>query len=58
LVAEWVWTGDKLPPKIYDVPKSIDETVAKLKLSSMGLEIDTLTQEQVKYLTSWKEGTV
>ncbi len=58
LVAEWVWKGDKLLPKVYDVPKSIDETVARLKLNGMGIEIDVLTEEQERYLTSWKEGTV
>jgi adenosylhomocysteinase len=40
------------------VPRRIDEAVARLKLEGMGLEIDTLTERQEKYLTSWKEGTV
>jgi adenosylhomocysteinase len=43
--------------KVYDVPVEIDEEVATLKLSSMGIEIDTLTPEQVKYMASWSEGT-
>jgi adenosylhomocysteinase len=43
--------------KVYDVPVEIDEEVASLKLSSMGIEIDTLTPEQVKYMASWSEGT-
>ena len=43
--------------EVYDVPVEIDEEVASLKLSSMGIEIDTLTPEQVKYMASWSEGT-
>ena len=43
--------------EVYDVPLEIDEEVATLKLSSMGIEIDTLTPEQVKYMASWSEGT-
>ncbi len=43
--------------KVYDVPEAIDAEVAALKLSSMGIEIDTLTPEQLKYMTSWSEGT-
>jgi len=43
--------------RVYDVPVEIDEEVASLKLSSMGIEIDTLTPEQVKYMASWSEGT-
>jgi adenosylhomocysteinase len=58
LVAEWVWKSERLPPKVYDVPKSIDETVALLKLNGMGIKIDTLTKEQERYLKSWKEGTI
>ena len=58
LVAEWIWKGEKLEPRVYEVPRRIDEAVARLKLEGMGLEIDTLTERQEKYLTSWKEGTV
>ena len=43
--------------EVYDVPVEIDEEVATLKLSSMGIEIDTLTPAQVKYMASWSEGT-
>ena len=46
-----------LEKKVYDVPLEIDEEVATLKLSSMGVEIDVLTPEQVKYMASWSEGT-
>jgi adenosylhomocysteinase len=47
----------KLEKKVYDVPVDIDEEVATLKLSSMGVEIDTLTPAQIKYMASWSEGT-
>lgn len=47
----------KLVPKVYEVPKEIDQWVASLKLKSMGITIDTLTKEQEKYLASWEEGT-
>jgi len=39
------------------VPKNIDKEVARLKLASMSMNIDTLTPEQIKYLASWQEGT-
>jgi len=47
----------KLKPRVYPVPQEIDKEVARLKLSSMGIDIDTLTPEQEKYLSSWQEGT-
>ncbi|MBW1704935.1 MAG: adenosylhomocysteinase [Deltaproteobacteria bacterium] len=43
--------------KVYPVPSDIDKEIARLKLKSMGIEIDTLTQEQEKYLSSWEMGT-
>ncbi len=43
---------------VYEVPTEIDEEIAALKLASMGIEIDVLTEEQEKYLSSWQEGTV
>jgi adenosylhomocysteinase len=46
-----------LEKKVYDVPEHIDEEVAKLKLASMNITIDTLTPEQLKYMASWSEGT-
>jgi len=58
LVAEWLWKGERMEPKVYDVPTTIDETVALLKLRGMGIEIDSLTKRQEEYLRSWKEGTV
>jgi adenosylhomocysteinase len=39
------------------VPEEIDQRIARLKLRAMGVEIDVLTPEQEKYLTSWEEGT-
>ncbi len=48
---------DKLATEVHTVPAEIDNEVARLKLKSMGIEIDTLTEEQQKYLTSWEEGT-
>lgn len=42
---------------VYGVPHAIDSEVAKLKLSSMGISIDTLTEEQISYLKGWEEGT-
>jgi adenosylhomocysteinase len=47
----------KLEKKVYPVPKDIDKEIARLKLLSMGVEIDTLTAEQAKYLSSWEMGT-
>ena len=47
----------KLESKVHPVPEEIDKQVARLKLDSMGIEIDTLTPEQKRYLTSWQEGT-
>lgn len=47
----------KLEKKVYPVPRDIDKEIARLKLQSMGIEIDTLTPEQEKYLSSWEMGT-
>jgi adenosylhomocysteinase len=46
-----------MQPRVYPVPEAIDKEIARLKLHSMGVRIDTLTPEQVKYLASWEEGT-
>ncbi len=48
---------ERLEPKIYPVPEEIDKQIAQLKLSSMGIDIDSLTPEQKEYLTSWEQGT-
>ena len=50
-------TYKSLKKKVYPVPAEIDKEIARLKLKSMGVEIDTLTQEQEKYLSSWEMGT-
>src|ERR1700716_4246178 len=46
-----------LEKKVYEVPDEIDAEVARLKLRAMDINIDTLTEEQQRYLTSWEEGT-
>ena len=46
-----------LEAKVYGVPQEIDDEVARLKLESLGIAIDTLTEEQERYLSSWDEGT-
>jgi len=58
LCVEYIAKNEKMPPKVYPVPKEIDETVAKLKLSAMKIKIDELTEEQKKYLTTWEMGTI
>ena len=47
----------ELEHKVYPVPAEIDAEIARLKLATMGVEIDQLTEEQAKYLASWDEGT-
>jgi adenosylhomocysteinase len=49
--------ADKLERKVYDVPVEIDREIARLKLHSLGMEIDELTAEQTEYLSSWEQGT-
>jgi adenosylhomocysteinase len=58
LSAEYIIkNGARLEKKVYSVPDEIDREIARLKLQSMGIQVDTLTAEQVKYLHSWEEGT-
>ena len=52
-----VENAGKLENRVYSVPEEIDKEIARLKLDSMKVEIDALTEEQVKYLNSWEEGT-
>ncbi|MBI5528272.1 MAG: adenosylhomocysteinase [Deltaproteobacteria bacterium] len=47
----------KMKPAVYPVPEKLDMQIARLKLRALEIRIDTLTPEQKKYLTSWKEGT-
>ena len=56
LMAEYT-VKNELEVKVHKVPRSIDELVASLKLNSMGINIDKLTQKQKNYLESWDEGT-
>ncbi len=49
--------GKDLKKTVYSVPDEIDKEIARLKLEAMGVAIDTLTDEQVRYLNSWQEGT-
>ena len=58
LGAEWMArNGPSLEKRVYAIPEDIDKEIARLKLNAMGVEIDVLTAEQAKYLTSWEEGT-
>ncbi len=58
LAAEFLWSNrGKLKNKVYSLPKELDEQIAYLKLKADGVNIDTLSKEQKKYLGSWKEGT-
>ena len=52
-----ILNADKLQNQVYEVPPAIDAEIARLKLEAMGISIDVLTPEQVKYLSSWQEGT-
>jgi len=58
LATEWaVKNAGKLEVKVHNVPKDIEDWVSNLKLKSMHIEIDELTEEQKKYLSSWEMGT-
>ena len=50
-------SGAKLEKKVYPVPMEIDQMIARLKLDAMGIKIDSLTEEQRNYLSSWELGT-
>lgn len=49
--------GSELENNVYPVPVEIDRSIAELKLKTMGIEIEQLTEEQIRYLASWREGT-
>jgi len=58
LSAEYIMErGGELERDVYPVPEEIDRNIAKLKLAAMGIKIDRLTKEQLKYLASWEMGT-
>ncbi len=52
-----VRNSGSMRPVVYTIPKEMDDEVARLALGSMGVKIDTLNQDQLEYLQSWKEGT-
>jgi adenosylhomocysteinase len=58
LCSEWMVKNSRgLEKRVYPVPEELDKEIARLKLASMGVEIDRLSAEQERYLTSWQEGT-
>jgi adenosylhomocysteinase len=58
LAAEFIIkNASQLEKRVYSVPAEVDAEIARIKLFAMGIKIDTLTAEQVKYLNSWEEGT-
>ena len=58
LGAEWIAVNHhKLEKQVYEIPHDVDQEIARLKLHAMGIAIDSLTEEQERYLTSWQEGT-
>ncbi|HEX2850878.1 MAG TPA: adenosylhomocysteinase [Acidimicrobiales bacterium] len=58
LAAEWaLGQGSALEPRVYDQPREIDHEIARLKLETMGVQIDVLTPKQTEYLASWTVGT-
>jgi len=58
LCVEYIAKNPSLKPQVYPVPREIDELVARLKLKGLGIEIDEMTEEQKKYLSSWESGTI
>jgi len=58
LCVKYLAKETRMEPKVYGVPKDIDELVARLKLKGMDIEIDELTGEQRRYLSSWEAGTI
>jgi len=58
LSVEYLMKNKGLKTRVYRVPKEIDELVASLKLKALNVEIDELTEEQKKYLSTWEEGTI
>ena len=58
LAAEFIISNrDSLEPDVHNLPKRLDEEIARIKLESIGMPIDSLTDEQAKYLASWEVGT-
>ena len=58
LAAEWVARNHaSLERRVYTVPEEIDRQVARLKLEALGVRLEAMTEEQARYVTSWREGT-
>ncbi len=57
LAVEYILNNRKLENRVYNLPLKLDEKIARIKLRSMGIKIDTLTPEQKRYLASWEIGT-
>ena len=58
LACEWMATrSPRLTPDVYNVPEEIEESVARVKLASMNINVDSLTDDQKKYIEAWQEGT-
>ena len=49
--------GEKIPPQVIDLPEELDQEIARIKLATMGIEIDTLSEEQKIYITDYSAGT-
>ena len=58
LCVEYIAKTPKMEPRVYSVPKDIDDLVARLKLEGIGVEIDEMTEEQKRYVSSWEAGTL
>ncbi len=59
LCAEYLMShAAEMSPQVYDVPEAIDARVAELKLETLGVQIDELTDEQIAYMNTWQVGTV
>ncbi len=57
LAAEYIMKNKELEPGVHNIPRKLDERVARLELETRGIIIDELTKEQRDYLTGWEEGT-
>ncbi len=58
LAAEYIYNQQgRLEPRVYKLPEEIDRQIAELKLQTMGIRIDRLTKEQMRYISSWRSGT-
>ena len=57
LCVEYLAKRPELKPQVYNVPREIDELVARLKLRGLNIKIDEMTEEQKEYLSSWEAGT-